>query len=66
MRSQDRPWSSDPRRAPEPSPRRLTQRDHVRRESRAAPARLGPVLSEITESFDHDIHGGRVHALNIP
>lgn len=35
-------------------------------ESRAAPVRLGPVLSEITGSFDHDIHGGRVHAINIP
>lgn len=34
-------------------------------EYRAAHARLGPVLSEITESFDHNINGGRVHSLNI-
>lgn len=35
-------------------------------ESRAAHVRLAPVLSEITGSFDHDIHGGKVHAINIP
>lgn len=35
-------------------------------EKRAANVRLGPVLSEITGTFDHDIHGGRVHAMNIP
>ena len=54
-----------PMESSEPSPQRLTQQDHIGRESRAACARLGPVLSEITESFDHDIRGGRVHALNI-
>lgn len=35
-------------------------------ESRAAHVSLAPVLSEITGSRDHGIHGGRVHAINIP
>lgn len=66
MRSQDQAWSSNSQRAPEPSPWRLMQWDHIGRESRAAHARLGLVLDEITDSFDLDICGGRVHALSIP
>lgn len=42
------------------------QWDPVRRESGAARPRLGPVLGEITENFDHDVRGGRVPALHIP
>lgn len=53
-------------RAPEPSAYRPMHWDHIKRESRAACAKFGPVLRKITVSVEHDVHGGRVPDLNIP